>query len=242
MFFSRKKIFPSVLPEGMTDLHTHLLPGVDDGVQTMEESLSALACLRNLGVEQIYLTPHVMADLPENTPRSLLVRYEALLKACPDRPQLRLAAEYMLDAAFAPSLEKGLLTMPNRHVLVETSYLAPPPDLAAILYGLTMAGYTPVIAHPERYMYMHERDCRLLKDRGCKLQLNLFSLSGAYGKQVGRNAATLLKQGLYDYTGSDIHRMASYREWLGALSPSRTQLAELMRLAGNNARLWEMGL
>jgi tyrosine-protein phosphatase YwqE len=219
----------------MTDLHTHLLPGVDDGVETLEESLETLAFLQGVGVERVFLTPHVMADLQDNTPEALRERYRELLKASPSGPELLLAAEYMLDAGFMPLMDKGLLAMPNKHVLVETSYLSPPPNFMTLLYDLTIAGYIPIIAHPERYLYMRENnDYRKLKDKGYKLQLNLFSLTGVYGLQAERNAISLLKQGLYDHVGSDIHQLEAYQESLNKLSPTSSQFKELERLIANN--------
>ena len=224
--------------EGMTDIHTHLLPGVDDGVETLEESLRTLAFLQDLGVERIFLTPHVMADLQANTPEALHTRYLELLRDSPSGLELRLAAEYMLDAGFISLMEKDLLAMPNKHVLVETSYLSPPPHFMKLLYDLSLAGYIPIIAHPERYLYMREsNDYRKLKDKGYKLQLNLFSLAGVYGIQAEHNAVSLLKQGLYDHVGSDIHQLEAYRESFESLSPAGSQFKELVRLVANNKAL-----
>jgi tyrosine-protein phosphatase YwqE len=237
-FQAKRKNVYAALFEGMTDVHTHLLPGVDDGAQRLSDSVEMLGFMRELGVKRIYLTPHIMADLPGNTPEALRSKYEAFLKDCPPGLELRLAAEYMLDAGFASLVAKGLLTMSARHVLVETSYFSPPPALIDILYELTLSGFQPLIAHPERYRYMSENDCRKWKDKGCKLQLNLFSLSGAYGHAAERNARILLKQGLYDHLGSDIHQLLDYRESLSDLSPTRSQLKELERLAANNQDLW----
>jgi tyrosine-protein phosphatase YwqE len=237
-WFHSKKNRANRLLEGMTDLHTHLLPGVDDGVETLEESLRTLAFLQELGVERIFLTPHVMTDLQANTPEALYARYRELQKDSPSGLELRLAAEYMLDAGFISLMEKGLLAMPNKHVLVETSYLSPPPNFMTLLYDLTLAGYIPIIAHPERYLYMRENnDYRKLKDKGYKLQLNLFSLAGVYGIQAERNAVSLLKQGLYDHVGSDIHQLEAYQESLAYLSPTGSQFKELERLVANNKAL-----
>jgi tyrosine-protein phosphatase YwqE len=223
---------------GMTDVHTHLLPGVDDGAQSVADSLEILRFMQETGVERIYLTPHIMSDLPGNTPDALQSRYEEFLKKVPPGLQLRLAAEYMMDAGFPSLIKKGMLTMAGRHVLVETSYLSPPPGMKDLLYELSLSGYQPVIAHPERYMYMREKDYRRLKEKGYKLQLNLFSLTGTYGPAAERNACFLLKQGLYDFLGSDVHRLDHYRGSLTCLSPTRSQLKELERLVANNPALW----
>ncbi|MDR1980050.1 MAG: hypothetical protein LBQ39_00335 [Tannerellaceae bacterium] len=223
---------------GMTDMHTHLLPGVDDGIRSVTDSVEALTCLQRLGVERIYLTPHVMEDLPGNTPEALYARYRELVSACPPGLELRLAAEYMLDAGFARLTGKGLLTLSDRHVLVETPYLFYFPDLEHILYGLVLSGYIPIIAHPERYVYMEDTHYFQLKERGCELQLNLFSLAGLYGEHIRKRAFFVLKEGLYDYTGSDIHQLKTYTEFLKRLRLDRSQRKELERLIANNTTLW----
>ncbi|MDR1344936.1 MAG: hypothetical protein LBJ39_06240 [Tannerellaceae bacterium] len=238
-FSSGKKNARHTLFKGMTDIHTHLLPGVDDGVQTVEDSIRILHFMHETGVERIYLTPHVMTDLPANTPEALQSKYESFLKVCPEGMELRLAAEYMLDGGFAQLTDKGLLSMHGRHVLVETSYLSPPFALTEMLYDLRTAGYRPIIAHPERYLYMRNSDYHKLKEQGCKLQLNLFSLTGAYGLHAERNATYILKQGLYDHAGSDVHKLENYREGITFFSPHKSLQKELERIADNNRTLWE---
>jgi tyrosine-protein phosphatase YwqE len=237
--YKKNKGIRSTLFEGMTDVHTHLLPGVDDGAQFVEDSVKILHFMCRMGVRRVYLTPHVMADLPANTPGALQKQYEVFLSKCPGSPELRLAAEYMLDSRFTSLINDGLLAMSGRHVLVETSYLSPPLGLYDMLYDLRLAGYQPLIAHPERYLYMQDSDYRKLKEQGCKLQLNLFSLTGVYGSHAVRNALYLLKQGLYDHAGSDVHHLDGYREGIAYLSPSRSQVSELERIIANNQTLWE---
>jgi tyrosine-protein phosphatase YwqE len=238
MFFLKQNILRTGLLEGMTDIHSHLLPGVDDGMQDKEGALDALLYMRSIGVRRIFLTPHVMSDLKENTPENLRAHFAQFAKLCPEGIELQLAAEYMLDAAFEQKIEAGLLTMPNRYVLVETSYLSPPPNLIDLLYEVSVSGYQPIIAHPERYMYMRERMYQQLKAKGYKFQLNLFSLVGTYGQTVRKKATAMLKEGLYDFTGSDIHQLRSYRESFAALSVSRSQRKEIERLLHNNTMLW----
>ena len=224
--------------DGMTELHSHLLPGVDDGMKKEEDSLKALMYMSSIGVERVFLTPHVMSDLRENTPARLREVFERFAASCPHNIELRLAAEYMLDADFAAKMQDGLLTMGDNHVLVETSYLSPPPGLTNILYDLTVSGYKPIIAHPERYMYMQDETYYHLRNQGYMFQLNLFSLIGAYGHLPQKKAQMLLKQRLYDFAGSDIHQLRSYRNALAACSLSRSQRKELAYLFQNNTLLW----
>lgn len=158
---------------------------MDDGVQTMDEALEIIRLYEELGVKAVWLTPHIMEDIP-NTTAHLRDRFAELQAAYTGGVQLHLAAENMLDNLFGERLEKNdLLPLGENsdHLLVETSYFSPPMGLSNILFRIKAKGYYPVLAHPERYVYMSESDYRQLIDMGVKFQLNLFSLTGAYGKQ-----------------------------------------------------------
>ncbi|MDH6312722.1 protein-tyrosine phosphatase [Parabacteroides sp. PFB2-10] len=238
-FFTRKEsLLSTALLDGMTDIHAHLLPGVDDGVVTMEESIRTLTALARLGVRRMYLTSHVMDTTDTNYKALYQERFEELLSQKPADIELRLAAEYMLDMGFPVWRQEGLLAMNGRHVLVETSYMAPPPDLITLLYDLVLDGYNPIIAHPERYMYMVDSDYRDLKNKGCKLQLNLLSLSGHYGKRAEDMARILLKEGRYDHIGSDIHNWERYQKGIESIHIDKNEKKELTRLLENNHLVW----
>ena len=196
---------------GFTDCHSHILPGVDDGVRTMEESLAILKRYEELGVRTVWLTPHIMEDVP-NTPADLRSRFEALRGAYDGGLTLRLGAENMIDNLFVERLEAGdLLTMggDGRHLLVETSYFTPPYRFEEILKDVMSKGLRPVLAHPERYVYMGRGDYERLKALGIRFQLNLFSLAGYYGPEARKKATALLSKGFYEYAGSDIHRISA---------------------------------
>ncbi|RHR54922.1 CpsB/CapC family capsule biosynthesis tyrosine phosphatase [Parabacteroides sp. AF17-28] len=235
-FFSRKKnILQTGLLEGMADVHCHLLPGVDDGVQTEEEAMAAFRALSDMGVASFYLTPHVMEDLPMNNRSFLSEKFAMLQEMLPPGIQVKLAAEYMLDAGFASHQKDGYLTMGDeRLVLVETSYLSAPPELDGMLYDLTVSGYTPLIAHPERYIYMEHEKYVSLKERGYKFQLNILSLAGFYGKQALDKSRYLLKNGFYDFAGSDFHNLEKYQRGLAHLSLSGSEQEALRILLKNN--------
>ena len=195
---------------GFTDWHCHILPGVDDGVQTMEEALAILAQYEEWGVRQVWLTPHIMEDIP-NTTDSLRERFEELKKAYEGRIELHLAAENMMDNLFEERLEKNdLLPIGPKgdHLLVETSYFNPPMHLYDILLAVREAGYQPILAHPERYVYMEMRDYERLHGLGIKFQLNLFSQTGRYGKHVIKKMEQLQQRHYYSYVGTDLHRIA----------------------------------
>lgn len=236
----KKNILELDLLDGMTDVHSHLLPGVDDGVPTRMDTLAALQFLEEeIGVKNLFFTPHIMGDLPENNRVVLLERFNSFLSAYHGGISVRLSGEYMLDAGFRRHLADGLLTMAGNHVLIETSYLSAPPDLESLLYELSVGGYTPIIAHPERYIYMSDNEREILKGRGCKFQLNLMSLAGAYGKGAYRCALALLKDGFYDFVGSDFHRTEVYERSLHHLFLRKPEQRLIKQLLENNRMLWE---
>ena len=217
MLFFKKNYRKSGIFQGFTEWHCHVLPGVDDGVETMEESLQILSCYEELGVQQVWLTPHIMEDVP-NTPSKLRQRFEQLCQSYQGPIALHLAAENMVDNLFLERLAANeLLPLGSKgdHLLVETSYFNPPYRFRDILEDIKSRGYTPVLAHPERYMYMDDAYYQDLKKRGILFQLNLMSMLGYYGEPVRKKAQSLLSAGLYNLTGTDIH---SYDTLLDALS------------------------
>ena len=193
-----------------TDWHCHILPGVDDGLPTMDDALEVLAAYERMGIAQAWLTPHIMEDIP-NTTDALRARFAELQEAyTAETVELHLAAENMLDNLFEERLAaRDLLPIGERgdHLLVETSYFSPPMDLLGTIDRIKQAGFYPLLAHPERYTYMDEDDYKNLISRGVKFQLNLPSLGGFYGREAQRKARWLLKQGWYAVAGSDLHRL-----------------------------------
>ena len=213
----KKSYRKSGIFQGFTEWHCHILPGVDDGVETMEESLQILSCYEELGVQQVWLTPHIMEDVP-NTPDKLRQRFDQLCQSYQGPITLHLAAENMVDNLFLERLATNdLLPLGSKgdHLLVETSYFNPPYRFRDILEDIKSRGYTPILAHPERYMYMDDAYYLDLKKRGILFQLNLMSMLGYYGEPVRKKAQNLLISGLYSLCGTDIH---SYDTLLEALS------------------------
>lgn len=201
---------------GMTDYHSHLLPGVDDGIKTTEESLAVLARFEGMGIKEVWLTPHIMEDFP-NTPADLRARFAKFQESYKGPIVLHLAAENMLDALFLKRLEAGdLLPIGRRgdHLFVETSYYTPPMGLWDILKEIKHAGYYPVLAHVERFLYMDDHDYRKLKNLDVVFQMNTFSLTGQYGLKAQENACKLLKAGYYDIAGTDIHTLKVLDKYL----------------------------
>lgn len=206
-FSSKYNLLQSGIFNGWTDRHSHILPGVDDGIQSVKDSLAILTMYEQMGVKKVWLTPHIMEDCP-NTPEKLKVRFEELESAYQGKIELSLSAENMMDELFVKRLEQGIL-MPygdnQNELLIETSYVQPPMGMEGILRDMRKAGYIPVLAHPERYLYMDAEKYENIKEMGVKFQLNVTSLIGAYGKQVKERAEYLLNEGYYNYSGSDAH-------------------------------------
>lgn len=210
-------LFPRIssLLVGFTDHHSHILPGVDDGVKKMEVSLKVLERYEQIGIAEVWCTPHVMEDIP-NTTEGLKARFAELQEAYQGPIKLHLAAEYMMDALFEERLEQGdLLPLGDEgnQVLVETSYFNPPMDLDGLLRRIKQKGLHPMLAHPERYVYMRKERYKELKGNGIRFQLNLSSLAGAYGPEAKDKALWILKQDYYNLAGSDLHSLRNADYW-----------------------------
>ena len=241
MFGIRYKL-PDDFFQGVVDVHCHLLPGVDDGFPTIEKSLHALKKLEGLGVKKMVLTPHFMRDYPENNRDSIMVKFEAY-KARASKEcgiELLLDAEYMLDACFMDHFNQGFLTLDKagERVLCETSYLMYEPGITEMLYDIMCEGFQPVIAHPERYEYAVKDNYLRWKDKRYEFQLNLLSLAGAYGKPAMVKAHYLLKEGMYDYVGSDMHGLSNFERFLPEIRLSNKEIDRLQQLIENNKKLF----
>ena len=209
LLFPKKNAVHTDLLRGTADVHSHLLPGVDDGVQTMDEALDILSLYEKLGVKTVWLTPHIMEDIP-NTTACLKECFEELRATYIGSVRLHLAAEYMLDKIFEERMEiQDLLPLSEKadHLLVETSCFRPPMNFTELLERIKSQGYHPVLAHPERYIYMSDKDCMKLKGIGVLFQANLSSLTGFYGKKVQKKAEWMFKNGYYDLVGTDTHSL-----------------------------------
>lgn len=214
-FHKTVTIARSGILRGMADCHSHLLPGVDDGVKTREESLAILEEMERWGIRKVWLTPHIMEDIPNETAR-LEEKFRDLEQDYGGTIELALAAEYMLDNLFKERLEQDdLLPLQEgkRYLLVETSYFNPPMDLLSTLKQIQSKGYFPLLAHPERYEYMEVRDYKALKQENISFQLNIPALAGVYGKRVQEKAETLLKAGMYELKGNDTHSMIFFHHF-----------------------------
>jgi tyrosine-protein phosphatase YwqE len=243
MFSFLRHHLPDDFFKGACDVHCHLLPGVDDGFATAEKSLQALKRLEAKGVAKMILTPHFMNDYPLNDRESITAEFEAFkaqaAEAC--GIELHLAAEYMLDARFMEHFKQGFLTLDKAgtHVLCETSYMMYEHGITEMIYEVMCADIQPVIAHPERYEYASKGNYFRWKDKNYKFQLNLLSLAGAYGGPAVEKSHYLLKEGLYDYIGSDMHGLSNFERFLPELKLKTKEIDQLVQLLENNKTLFE---
>jgi len=232
MFSIFKRKYPAVsldLSGLNTDMHSHLLPGIDDGSPDPETSAMLKKGLEEAGCRQFITTPHIMWDLYKNTPSTIHAAHQLLQKQG-NHVNIRPAAEYYLDDNFDKLLaaEAPLLAIQGNMVLVEFSFLSVPLDLKEKLFAIQIRGYQPIIAHPERYEYLSAKKSFYddLKAMGCLFQLNLLSLTGYYGKPVNDLAHYLLSKNYIDFAGTDLH----HHRHLHALLGSKQIMPHLNRL------------
>lgn len=197
-----------------TDIHSHLLPGIDDGSKTLAESAEMIRVFQKMGYKKLVTTPHIMSDFYRNTPEIILGKLAELKKYLREEEihmEIEAAAEYYLDDGFLQKLkqEEGLLTFGDNYVLFETAYLNAPYQLWEAIFEMQSMGYRPILAHPERYVYIQKEPQLLNKllERDVLLQINLNSLMGHYSKASQEIAERLVAQNQVSFIGSDCHRM-----------------------------------
>lgn len=219
----------------VTDIHSHILPGIDDGSPDIDTSLILVEGLIKLGVKQAVATPHIIGDLYRNDATSINKALSILKKALLENQidfKVSAAAEYMLDAYFLELLttKTPLLTIKDNLVLTEFSYADKPYSVEQIVFAIITEGYQPILAHPERYGYYHNdfKQYNFLNELGFLFQVNLLSLSGYYGKPAAKAANYLIKNNLASFVGTDLH----HERHLNALSDNKNKI--LFRDALNN--------
>lgn len=196
-----------------TDIHAHIMPGVDHGAADVDEALELIGAQQRWGIDQIILTSHVTETTFENNPETLASGFETLsaaMKESGNPVKIAYSAEYRIDPLFMEQLGKGqIIPMPDNYLLVENSYIQEPIGLDTLLFDLKVKGYQVIMAHPERFPYYHESMSRYeaLHGAGNLFQVNLLSLAGYFGKAAKKIAETLAKNGMVDFLGSDIHHM-----------------------------------
>ena len=210
-FNKPKTILKDLIPANYVDIHSHLLPNIDDGAQNFQDTTFLIQSLRNMGMSEFITTPHIYETFWKNTKVSIQEKYQETisnLRLEAIEIPIKAAAEYFIDDHFVDLFKKGeILTLKENYVLVEISYLNAPINIYNMIFDLQVAGYKPVLAHPERYSYYHKNfnEYLKLKNAGCLFQLNLLSTVGYYGEEVFEAGKKLLNKGLIDFVGSDVH-------------------------------------
>lgn len=202
-----------------TDMHSHILPGIDDGAGDLETSIELIRGMKALGYQKLIATPHIMWDMYRNTPEIIGERLQLVRAAIKEEGidiEINAAAEYFLDEHVEELLQKKepLLTISENKVLTEFSMAFPSMNIKDILFEMQMQGYQPIIAHPERYIYLQRNKefYNELKEIGCLFQLNILALNGHYGRSVSELAQYLLKNGFYTLIGTDLHHSGHLHE------------------------------
>ncbi|MEK8180245.1 CpsB/CapC family capsule biosynthesis tyrosine phosphatase [Flavobacterium buctense] len=209
--FKPKPTLCDLIPNNHIDIHSHLLPGIDDGATSLENSLALIHQMSEMGFKNIITTPHIISNVWNNSESSILKKQLEVSNYLQEKNEItsfKAAAEYMMDDSFLKRIgTEKLLTLKDNYVLVEMSYLSPPIQLYDIIFEIQLAGYKPILAHPERYLFYHLnfKEYYKLKNAGCLFQLNLIATVDYYGKNVRLITDKLLSNDYYDFVGSDIH-------------------------------------
>ena len=241
LFFKKKIPLTDFFTDGFVDIHSHLLPGIDDGAKDMDTSIALLLKMTSYGIKNFITTPHVLGNVYPNSSEVIKQKLAAVKKELEKRKikgiSIQAAAEYMLDEEFSALLDqKDILVLKDNYILVEMSYFSAPINLYELLFKIQLKGYKPVLAHPERYNFYHTdfKNYYKLKQAGCLFQLNLLSLTDQYGKGVQKTSEKLLKENLYDFVGTDTHHQ-NHLELLPKIGTKKT-LEKIKHLLNNNKK------
>ena len=241
LFFKKKIPLTDFFTDDFVDIHSHLLPGIDDGAKDMDTSIALLLKMASYGIKNFITTPHVLGSVYPNSSEVIKQQLAAVKKELEKREikdiSIQAAAEYMLDGEFSALLDqKDILVLKDNYILVEMSYFSAPINLYELLFKIQLKGYKPILAHPERYNFYHTdfKSYYKLKQAGCLFQLNLLSLTDQYGKGVQKTSEKLLKENLYDFVGTDTHHQ-NHLELLPKVGTKKT-LEKIKHLLNNNKK------
>ncbi len=232
--FFTKKIFLVDYLDNFIDIHNHILPGIDDGAKTIEDSLAMIRAFSQIGITKFIATPHIMQNYYENTPETINTSLERLKQALSSKSDLSgtviaAAAEHMIDDNFEDLLElQRVMPHSNEYLLIEMSYLQASINFDTAILKTAKSGFFPILAHPERYSFLKHKSSRYnhYKSQGILFQLNLLSLSEFYGKDVFKKAGYLLDEGLIDFVASDIHNIRQL-EYLKKIRVTKKRLSAI---------------
>ena len=207
--FKSKPTLNEIIPKGFIDIHSHILPGIDDGAKNIEESLMMIMDMEKMGFSKIIGTPHTYPGLYNNTTKTIIDSYQSLKKNLKTKIEIKYASEYMIDKSLVDKARnKELLCVKDNFVLLEMSYLSSPLNLYEIIFEIKVNGYIPILAHPERYIFLHRNfnEYEKLKKVGCYFQANLLSATNYYGTQITKSLEKLIENQMINFVASDLHK------------------------------------
>jgi protein-tyrosine phosphatase len=211
IFFKRSnKSKHSDFSEIITDMHSHLIPGVDDGAKDVADSIQIINGLKELGFQKLFTTPHTLQEIHPNTHETLKSGHALLDGKLPEGMTLNLSSEYYMDEQFRNQVSEGtVMPLPGNRLLIEFSQISRPHDLEEVIFDLGIKGYNIILAHPERYLFFHKQFTYFtrLKEMGVELQVNALSLTDHYGKNIRSIAEKLIEKDMIDFIGTDIHHV-----------------------------------
>ena len=208
--FKAKPTLRELIPDGFIDIHSHILPGVDDGSKNINDSKILIEEMKKMGFTKIIGTPHTYDGMYNNTNQSIEDAFKKIKGLELNNIEINYASEYMIENSMIQRCkDKSLLCLKDNYVLIEMSYISKPINLYEIIFQIIHNGYKPILAHPERYRFIHSNfdEYYKFKKVGCLFQLNLLSATNYYGKDVVAISEKLLKNNLIDFVGSDIHKL-----------------------------------
>ncbi|WP_124980813.1 tyrosine-protein phosphatase [Nonlabens xiamenensis] len=244
MFFFKKKYDLVELLQGFTDIHNHVLPGIDDGAAELNDTMQMIRAMKEIGIKDCIPTPHTMEDYYGNDAEVIREKYlhtlEELKSSDVSGFIAGVASEYMLDAGFEELLEnKELLCLKDNYVLTELSYFQEPANLHHLVFDIQQKGLEPIMAHPERYRYVKSMETYMdWTGRGFLLQLNLLSLTDHYGKDAQRKAFALLEKDMYTFAGTDAHRL-EHVDKIGCIRLDKKQFESTKKLMENHKLIFD---
>ncbi len=209
-FLKQKPTLKEIIPDGFVDIHSHIIPGIDDGAKNIEESLIILDEIEKLKFKKIIATPHIYPGIYNNSKKTIVNSYRNLISSYSGNIEIKFAAEYILDNYMIKEADKkNLMCINDNYVLVEMSYISAPINLYNILFSIVTNGYIPILAHPERYRYFFDNIAEFIKLKkiGCLFQLNILSILGYYGDDIAKFSDKMLNKDLFDFVGTDIHNI-----------------------------------
>tara|TARA_B100002052_G_C15831109_1_gene575398 strand:+ start:181 stop:915 length:735 start_codon:yes stop_codon:yes gene_type:complete len=235
--FKSKPKLSELIPEGFVDIHSHILPSIDDGAKNINESIKLIDAMKKLGFSKLIATPHIYPGLYDNNVNTIKNSYDDITSVIKSKIEIDYGAEYFLDASIIEDDKiNNLITIKDKFILIEFNFISLYPGVFEILFELQTIGYNIIIAHPERYLYLSKDNKKLnkLKQIGCQFQINLLSITGYYGKEVLDFSKKLIKNNMINFCGSDIHNLSHIKYFDKKVKINVDEISKIKAALENN--------